>query len=166
MGTDKAVLPIDGTPMLQLVVAALQAAGAKPIVQLGGPSRPETASLIVVEDAAPDGGPLAGVLAGLRWCPAERLAIVACDVPFLTGEVLTDLNSALIDGVDVAVADSGRLEPLCAVWRVDTCLPVVEALWEEGERAVHLVLDRLRLGRVRVPPATMHNVNRPDDLPG
>jgi molybdenum cofactor guanylyltransferase len=162
MGADKATVLVEGIPMLSRVVATLERAGACPVVQVGGPARGP--DLIVVADEVPGSGPLAGVQSALRWSPHPVIVVVACDLPHLTTEAVVALVGALGPGVAVAVADSGRVEPLCAAWRVSEVLAAVDDLLSVGERAVRAVFDRVHVASVAVDVRALRNVNRPDDL--
>jgi molybdopterin-guanine dinucleotide biosynthesis protein A len=62
------------------------------------------------------------------------------------------------------MARTDRDEPLCAVWRVSTCLPVLSAAFDTGERAIHAALDGLVRIDVPAERSALRNVNRPEDL--
>src|SRR5688572_7864759 len=66
MGTDKALVEIDGTPMAVRVARALTAAGARRVIAVGGDARAlASAGLEVVPDLEPGAGPLGGVVTAL-----------------------------------------------------------------------------------------------------
>ena len=74
---------------------------------------------------------------------------------------------ALVGGVgghDVAVAGGEQAEPLCGVWRVATCEPVLTSAFAQGERAVHRAMAAFDRVVVPVPTQHLRNVNHPDDL--
>jgi molybdopterin-guanine dinucleotide biosynthesis protein A len=93
------------------------------------------------------------------------LLIVACDLAHLSS---TDLG-ALIDAArqrpdaDVVVANGGRQEPACALWR-STAADRIRTSFEAGERAVHRVLPDLCTVEVSLPPQSLRNINTPGDL--
>jgi molybdopterin-guanine dinucleotide biosynthesis protein A len=165
MGMDKALLEVDGRPMATRVTAALTAAGADPVIAVGG----DEAGLRAIglewwPDRFPGEGPLGGVLSafdGLAEC--ELVAAMATDLPRLTEAVVRALASAL-GRHDAAMASTGRLEPLCALWRRASCAPVLRAAFEDGERAVHRAVVGLDVVEVAVAPALLRNINNPADL--
>jgi molybdopterin-guanine dinucleotide biosynthesis protein A len=57
------------------------------------------------------------------------VAVVACDMPFVSASLIEAATRLLIqEGADVVIPDSGDgLEPLHAVYRRDTCLPAIES---------------------------------------
>jgi molybdopterin-guanine dinucleotide biosynthesis protein A len=170
MGSDKAFVEVNGRPMVRHVADALTGAGCELVIAVGG-DRPglEGVGLEVVDDRWPGAGPLGGVVTALE-AAAERGArtvlVVGCDTPFVSTRSLRRLlDAAAADQVDVALATTGRDEPLCAAWNT-SCRSVLRASFDAGERAVHRAIARWSVVRVPVEPAELHNVNRPDDLIG
>lgn len=183
MGTDKAFVEVRGRPMVLHVVDALVAAGVGGVVVVGGNrSALGALGLLAVADLSPGEGPLGGLVTALGLAgdvsgdqhtdaldqPATDVVVaLGCDLPLVQASTVSRLLDAVDDGsVDVAVAHTDRDEPLCAAWRVSTCLPVLQSCLDEGERALHRVLTRLRTRRVPVSAGELLNVNRPEDLLG
>ena len=165
-GRDKALEPVDGRAMVVRVAAALRAGGASDVVAVGGAAdRLADVGLAVWPDDHPGEGPLAGVLTALTHSGATVLVIAACDLPWLDAATVQAVVTAAADeDIDVGVAWTDRAEPLLAAWHVDRCRPIVADAFAAGERAVHVVLERLRSRPVPVDAAVMRNVNRPGDL--
>lgn len=139
MGRDKAMLPIDGVPCAARVAAVARAGVDGPVVEVG---RGATTLPLVVE-ASPGQGPLAAVAAGgvaLRDGGHDGpFLVLACDLPFLTAEVLTRL--AAEPGTAVPVVD-GRLQPLCARF-VGSATDVAAAALATGARSMRPLLEAL-----------------------
>lgn len=167
MGTDKALLPVDGVPMARRVADALTAAGCDDVVALGGDAAAlRDLGLATVPDEWPGEGPVGGVLTALRARPAAvNVAVVACDLPYLTATTVRSLLAALdgAPGAALAVARTDRLEPMCAVWR-HGATGALEAAMAAGERRLHAVIGGLTAVEVDVPPADLANINAPGDL--
>ena len=168
MGRTKALIEVGGIPMAARVAGALAAAGCEPVVLYGGdPIELATLERRVLADRYPGEGPLGGILGLLELFAqdATDLLIVACDLAHLSS---TDL-AALIDvarqrpDVDVVVANGGRPEPACALWR-STAADRVRTSFDAGERAIHRVLAELCTVEVPLPPASLRNINTPGDL--
>jgi molybdopterin-guanine dinucleotide biosynthesis protein A len=98
---------------------------------------------------------------------------VACDLPFVTGELfefLASLRSASSDAVAPVQAD-GRPQPLCALYARDPCLRLAEELLAHGELRPRVLLKRARTRWVEPVEwsklANAHyffmNVNTPQD---
>lgn len=167
MGTDKALVEVDGVAMAARVAAALRDGGCDTVVAVGGDVVGLAAvGLDVITDDHPGDGPLGGILTALRHAPAGAGAIVvaSCDLPWLTGAVVGGLLAALGQH-DVAVATTDRRQPTCAAWRSEA-MERVAALFAAGERAVHRALDGLDVVDVAAATASLRNVNSPADLLG
>ena len=139
MGVDKASLQLPGEPAGRTLLerAALELESiASPTFLACGPS-PRYAELgrRLVLDAWPDGGPLAGLEAGLALCETEYLAALACDMPRAAAPgFLTLRDRAQEQGLDACFLETpGGVEPLFAVYRRE-CLAPVRAALAAGER--------------------------------
>jgi molybdopterin-guanine dinucleotide biosynthesis protein A len=163
MGRDKALIEIDGLAMAQRVAGALCGAGCDPVSVVGGdPAALEALGLVVRADRWPGEGPLGAVITAIS--SADPTMVVACDLPWLDAATVTSVAGAAGPSIDVAVARTDRLQPLCACW-MPSALPALERRFLAGERAVHRVLADLSVRVVDVDPAVLRNVNTPRDLP-
>lgn len=170
MGRTKALIEIEGVAMGVRVAQALRDAGCARVVAYGGdPDEMAALGLAVWPDRYPGTGPLGGVLGLLEALADEpagaAVVVAACDLPSLHGEVLLGLVDALRadPAADVAVARTARIEPACAVWRISVA-GRLRAMFERGERALHVAIDGLETVQVDVDPAALRNINTPDEL--
>ncbi len=152
MGRDKALLEMEGVPLVQRIAGQVSnAAGTCTII--GHLDRYLHLGYPVVPDRLPGLGPLGGIVTALESTSATWNLIVACDMPLVTGEFLGLLvGSAMEADGDVFLPVSGldRLEPLCAVYRRECALKLAGAL-DSGVRKVRQALDGLRVVRWEVP---------------
>lgn len=161
MGRDKALVEVEGVPMASRVAAALDAAGAREVVLIGGTDR--RLSRRHVADAHPGEGPLGGVLTALAASDADLVVVTACDLPWLDAGTVRALLEGL-GAADVAFARTDRREPLCAVWRRSSAAPALARAFDTGERAIHRAVGGLRVVDIEVGLRALTNVNTPDDL--
>ncbi len=168
MGVDKALLPVDGVPMVRRVVDALLGGGCDRVVLVGHERvDPAVAGLIVHPDDHPGQGPLGGVCTALHRLEGD-LVIVACDLPDLDATTVRRIAWAgARPDVDVAVARTAddRRHPTCARWN-HSAAPTVDAAFTAGRRSLHEVLALLRVLDVAVDDLALRNVNLPSDLDG
>ncbi len=119
-------------------------------------------------------GPLSGVYAGLRRARGEYVAVVACDMPLISGAAI-GLLFDLADGHDAAVPahEGGFIEPLHAVYRREPMLEAVKKSIMAGERKISAPLKRLsdvvyvpddEIRKVDPALKTFLNVNRAEDM--
>jgi molybdopterin-guanine dinucleotide biosynthesis protein A len=169
MGRTKALLDVGGVPMAQRVASALTSGGCGDIAIVGGSMSDLAAlGLPVIADDAPGEGPLGGVITALRhFTEASHVLVSACDLPLLDAATVRNLlQAAQADPESAAtVAYTDRVEPALVVW-TRASLVVVAALFADGERAVHRVIDQLDTQTVQVSAQALTNVNRPFDVPG
>jgi molybdopterin-guanine dinucleotide biosynthesis protein A/rhodanese-related sulfurtransferase len=172
MGRDKALVPIDGVAMARRVADALASGGCRPVVAVGGDAIAlGRLGIPVVPDRWPGEGPLGGILTALGAASGPVL-VLACDLPWIDRVVVRRLVDAASgrdagvggDDIDVVVATSSRVEPLCAVW-LPSAEPHLRAAFDAGERAVHRAMERLRVRSQPVDAHVLRNVNHPGDLP-
>lgn len=179
-GGDKGLLPLAGQTMLAHVIERLAPqVGAMVINANGDPQRFETFGLPVVADTiAGFAGPLAGVLAGMRWslaqAPQRRWIVTAPgDAPLIPSTLVARLLAALDSGGgSIALARShGELHPVIGLWPVALAADL-EAALSQGVRKVLDWSDRHGTVAVDFPPARLagveidpfFNANTPQEL--
>lgn len=145
MGRDKAVAQLAGRRLIDHVVAAVVAAGLRPVV--AGTPRPEVAAEFVAD---PPGvaGPAAGLVAALRRFPDSDLVLVGTDQPYLRPETLRALLE--IAGPLIAPIDRRR-QTLCAVYRAESALAVEALVASRANPSLQPLFDA---AGIDVPEAT------------
>ena len=171
MGTDKAQLHLDGQTFVERINSALNEVVAQTSL-VGALEESAPWPLPVVADVYLKWGALGGVHAALCACRAPWAAVVACDLPFVTGELFVHLAS-LRENFDavVPVQGDGRPQPLCALYRVEPCRKRAEELIAAGERRPRALLRAVETRRVAMAeladiegaPLFFTNVNTPED---
>jgi molybdenum cofactor guanylyltransferase len=134
MGQDKALLPFLGQPLIARVVARLSPVADELIVSTNRPEDYAFLGLPLVTDKIPDRGALGGLYTALESASQAQVAVVACDMPFASAELIRAQSAILQDeSVDVVIPQTeGGYEPFHAVYRRETCLPMVEASIQAG----------------------------------
>jgi molybdopterin-guanine dinucleotide biosynthesis protein A len=172
MGTEKALLPLAGRPLVAHVIARLRPQVADVFLSVNGEAARFAAfGCATIADALTDhrGGPLAGVAAGLRHAQSRGftyLASAPCDAPFLSLDLVARLAAAITErSAPIAVAHSPRgLEPRFALWRVDLAA-VAEAALAAGEGSPRDLMGRLGASEVHFAESdSFANLNTPEDF--
>lgn len=177
-GAPKALARVGGRRIVDRVLEALSEVVPEVVVSANDPWLYDDLEVDVVADRHPGIGPLAGIHAALHHA-VERgwpgALVVACDLPYVTADVLRLLvrRAAVSPAEAIAPESHGRYgsEPLCAFYAVE-CIPVVEAMIAEGEHRAHRLLERVRTDHVPLaeiqdagdPHLLFHNVNTVSDL--
>ena len=145
MGSDKALLPLEGRALAQHV-ADVVASVANPVCLVGAHAAYGMLGLPTIADAISDRGPLSGIeTALLSPFAAEWNLIVACDMPRLNPGLLRELVETTEPGIDCVVprTASGKLEPLCAIYK-RSCGPLITRALSNGNRRVVDVVAMLQ----------------------
>lgn len=175
-GSDKASALLSGRPLLQWVIAALDAVcDSIVVVRAVGQILPAVESpvpLVFVDDEFPASGPLAGLVSGMAATTSSLCFAVSCDAPLIRPGLVPWL-AARADGHDAVCPDVGGMrQPLCAVYRPATCLPVFRELVEHDmlklaaalRHVETLVVPEEEIRTVDPELGSFRNANRPETL--
>ena len=171
MGTDKAILSLHGSTLLQQTRAILEQVCAKVFI-LG--SRALYAQFgECVEDIFADCGPLSGIHTALLHSSTPYSLITAVDTPFISAEFFGYMiERALNSSAIVTAPRVGEVvQPACAVFSRDF-LPLAEAALKAGKYKVEPVFPRDRTlllteadwGQFARAGEMFENLNTPEDF--
>ncbi|MDQ6874377.1 MAG: NTP transferase domain-containing protein [Actinomycetota bacterium] len=148
-GVCKPLLTVSGTTLLQRVLAAVASAQRRIVV--GDAVSHDIGADVVTCEEPPRGGPVAAVAAGLTHVRAPYVAILAADLPFLTGATIDGLLGTLTTAYPVAVvADAAGCDQLLlAVWTSSLLRERLAALGSPAGRPVRLLFDGVAVARLR-----------------
>lgn len=171
MGENKAFLSLAGTPLIEHAIKRLQPQVSQLILNAHEAGTALDAfGLPVVPDAEGDHqGPLAGILAALRWAETAGfhwIATAAVDTPFFPLDFVQRLAAAAQDRTMAVASSGGRLHPVFGLWSA-TLAGELESEIGKGQRSVHQWVGRHDAG-IAEWPAQPHdpffNLNQPDDV--
>lgn len=161
MGIDKALVEFKGVPLVVHVAQGLQPISDDVFVVC---KQPLDLSVPEVLDELEERTPLSGVISALYAARHEAVFICACDMPFISKDVVERLAAAMDDAEAVVPRLDDTVEPLHAVWSTSAA-PKLEAMWTHGERSVRRALEGLDAKFVDVEDAqTFVNVNTRSEL--
>lgn len=143
MGADKAFLEIGGGTFLERAADALAPNCASVRIILNNAQRnfreKIPAKFECIFDFFENRGALGGIHAALKNCETEFAVILAVDLPFVSNEAIKNLTEIPLAAKEFAAIvphqTDGKLQPLCAVYRTNECLPAVEKLLEKTDSA-------------------------------
>lgn len=164
-GRDKAWLQRNGVPQVMRLTRRFHAeCGAVLVSANAHLDRYAEQDLDAVRDHITGIGPIAGLQALADGCTTPWLLTLPVDV-IGTNECLLRTLAKAAHCVDGAVAeDDDGLQPLVALYRVESMRVAIEAALATGEHAVHALQARLGLARVRFAGVRFGNLNTPADL--
>jgi len=181
MGRSKATVPFAGRPLIMRMVERLLPAADELIVTTNEPHNlaflqeefPD-AGIRLVPDALDYRGALPGLLTALQAAVHSYVAVVACDMLFASPRLIVAESEKMASTeADVVVpVNQHGFEPFHALYRRDTCLPIVEAKLAEGDKRAQAIYGDVNVCEftqeavLAVEPmgGCFINVNTPDEL--
>ena len=111
---------------------------------------------------------MGGIHAALKRTEKDAIFVAACDLPFFCAEVPARMLREFPEDADamVCVDSSGRVHPLCGIYR-RCAMEKIESYLRTGGRRVLPLLEQLKcsffaVGRY-LPEAVLYNMNTPED---
>jgi molybdopterin-guanine dinucleotide biosynthesis protein A len=174
MGEDKALKVFLDRPLIQRVVDRLGPIADEVLVTTNHPELYGFLGVRLVPDLIPGLGALGGLYTALASASHPIVAIVACDLPFASAALMEQAATTLVEQeVDIVIPRTVKgLEPLHAVYRRTTCLPVVRSAIRSNQLKVIdwfpqvRVLEQSPEEVMKVDPSglTFWNINTPEDF--
>jgi molybdopterin-guanine dinucleotide biosynthesis protein A len=172
-GVDKGLLRFQGVPLVVRTAELLAGLFEEVILVTnsadGYPGLP--AGLLLTADRYAGRGPLAGIQAGLARSAREAAFCVACDMPFLSAEIIREqIRRFREEYCDVLLPRvGGQIEPLHAVYR-RSLLPAIERLLSDGGgNSIRRLYPAVRTANFELEDtaatrAVFTNINTPEDV--
>jgi len=170
MGRNKALLQLEGKSLISRTVEMVASVVESIRIITNTPGEYAFLNIPMVSDEIRGLGPIGGIYTALRHCDSRQCLIVACDLPFLTVELIRFLLAEAGDH-DIFAIDAGRgVEPLCTVY-ARHCLPAIEAQIALKDYKVAHMFDAVDAQIARLTPEdglfsehALFNVNTPEDF--
>ena len=162
-GRDKAWLQRDGVAQV-LRIARRFAGECGTVLVSANRDLPRYArhDLTVIEDRIADIGPLGGLDALASACATAWLLTMPVDIVDTNDCLLRTL--ATVGGDGAVAEDDDGLQPLVALYRIESLRDAVAAAIEAREFSVQAMQARMPLPHVRFGGLRFGNLNTPDDL--
>lgn len=175
-GIPKGLLPApdSGEPLVVRLRRQAESLGLR-CVLVGAAKAYAGLGMPLLVDDPPGIGPLGGLRALLAAAESAPVLALACDLPFVSRELLAQLltpgdeerDGSSSAGIDVVAARRQDLwEPLCARYN-SSVLPVLNAALSEGVRSFQGLLRRLRVHELQLLPGQQFELgdwDSPEDM--
>lgn len=147
-----------------IVERLLRLARGPAILSANHPEWYERLDVPVVGDLVPDKGAPGGVVTGLAMAGTEWVFVVACDMPFVSRELLESLERRVHAGVDaLCFTREGQLEPLCGLYRRALVHDWAPRL--DGNPSLRALITSSRYETLEASePERLISLNSPEDL--
>ena len=170
MGFNKALLEIDGEPLIAKVARVLNEAGVGNFQIVGGDSATFTSlGYSCLSDEYPGEGPLGGIITALNYFKSQgkkHVLIVACDLPNISKNFINEMFLKSIEepeSILVPVVEE-HLQWMHALWPTDV-LPDLLKSFSSSNRAPWRATEDLQiLKNEGADPHVLFDIDEPDDL--
>ena len=148
LGRDKALEPLDGSPLIRRVIGRLSQVSHETVVVVAdmerGAALPLPDSARTVVDIYPGKGSLGGIFSGLSASGNRWGVVVACDMPFLNMGLFRHMLS-LREGYDAVVpVIEDRPEPTHAIYS-KKCLSHIEKRLQADDLKISRFFDEVKV---------------------
>ena len=170
-GQDKSRLHISGQSIISRQVAVLQPLTDDLFIVASQRERFADTPFRVCPDLIPGTGVIGAILTALESTPADRVLVVACDLPFLHAGLMQRLLDLASDADAAWVRTPAGVEPLLACYRRHIT-PTLRAAIKAGRLKVSELDQVLTIRAVELPELQtfgepsrlLANINSPEDL--
>lgn len=170
MGKDKSLLPFGTEHLAERIYRKLAAVFPEVVVVTNRPEDFPVAGARMVGDRHPNRGPLEGLASALEALQGEGALLAACDMPFLSPELLAYLSAQELDADAVVPLSSRGPEPFLALYS-RRLLPIARELLDRQERRMAGLLSAVAVREIPCEVLERHdpgarsfwNINRPED---
>ncbi|MBX2991064.1 MAG: molybdenum cofactor guanylyltransferase [Bacteroidetes bacterium] len=149
MGSDKALLKFGSVTLIERSVAVLKSVFPSVVISSDRVAELDFPGIPVLPDIRKDCGPLGGIHAALTHTKADCLFVLACDMPFVSPDLIRYLISSDPDADAVVPSSGGRVHPLCGLYSRNG-LPAIERALERGSYKLQDVLGELKTAFVPI----------------
>ena len=170
-GEPKALLELGGERIIERVRRALGQVTDDIVIVTNTPDLYAFLGLPMVPDVFPDCGSLGGIYTGIKAATGDVVLTVACDMPFLSPDVMRLCSSRAGEADVVAPLVDGQWETLHACY-ARSCLVPIERRLRERRLKITGFFDEVRVlavpaaevARLARPDVVFMNVNTPEEL--
>jgi molybdenum cofactor guanylyltransferase len=134
LGRDKAFVEIGGMTLAKRALDMVRESGIASKTTFVAGSETQFAIEAITLDApfifdmVEDRGPLGGLHAALSYAQTDWIFLLACDYPFISPDLPRFLAGCISDEFGAVAPEQldGRLQPLCAFYKVEAARPLVQ----------------------------------------
>ncbi|KPL72212.1 hypothetical protein ADN00_15415 [Ornatilinea apprima] len=136
MGVNKALMSFLGEPLITRISRLLSPVSDDLFIITQETEAYQHLGLRTISDEVPNMGAIGGLLTAMAQARCDYVAVVACDMPFVSPGILKHCLEILVDNnADVAIPLTMEgYEPLHAVYRKATCLPAIREAMAAGKK--------------------------------
>ncbi len=171
MGTDKALIEINGKSMIENACILLKDFCDEIILSTSVSVIYSLVNVTSIPDEKPGLGPIGGIYTCLQHSNTDKNLIIAVDIPFINRGIIKYLIENM-DDTDIILPMNECLkpEPLCAIYS-KSVLPALEKMIKDNDLAVHNLINHVKVKTIQInkekefyDEKLFYNLNTPADL--
>lgn len=140
MGTDKALLEIEGRTMIEHVTGTLRNVFEEVVVVSNVPVKYSFLNLPVFPDIVRNCGPLGGIHSALTHLDTPAVFVVSCDTPFISEGFIRHLVNSH-NNHQLCIPQVGKdIQPLCGIYK-KSALPIITQRLHKHQFRVREIFD-------------------------
>lgn len=142
MGEEKGLMYFNGKKLVEYVIAATTTVTDKIIIITANEAYRQFGYPCIADELI-DKGPLGGIYTGLIHSTTQKNLVLGCDMPFLSGQLLTALAGNSGTEEVLLTEHKGLAEPLCSVYD-KSCMTHIRGLLEKNQLKITDALAGLK----------------------
>lgn len=168
MGTDKALLEIDGKTLLERAINLCKSFSSELLISSNHLAH-TTFGFPVIEDKIKNCGPMGGIYSCLKHSSNDWNFVMSVDTPFIQKGFIEFLKEETLNFEVVVPVHESKKEPLIAFYHKNA-LPQIRTRIETGNYKLHFLLQQLNTNFVesgewlKKYPKLFQNLNYPEDI--
>ncbi|WP_346862216.1 molybdenum cofactor guanylyltransferase [uncultured Draconibacterium sp.] len=168
MGTDKALLQLDGISLLERSISLCKKLCDTIIISSNNKAH-QKFGFPLVPDEFKNCGPIGGIYSCLKKSESEWNFIISVDSAFVEADFVSYLMAAIEDVDTIVPYGSKGTEPLIALYN-KKCLPAFEEKIRTGDYRMQNLITSLNTKKIDAQswiekhPDLFRNLNRPEDI--
>ncbi len=168
MGTDKALLAIEGKTLLERAIRLIQPICTSILVSSNNPAHQQP-GIKIIPDEIRNCGPLAGIYSCMKESETDWNFVISVDAVFVEPEFIRSLIAEIGAANVIVPLHTGGSEPLIALYHKNS-LGAMQTMLETKDYKVNNLFGKVITkfvdteGWLKEYPRLFHNLNRPKDI--
>ena len=164
LGRNKALVEVNGQPIIEKVVSAIPAKKENIKLVTSSFQTFRFLKLEMISDIHPGLGPIGGVHAGLVDSSFDFNFFLACDLPFISTEVIQTVLDSHASQDIFGIRTKKGLEPLCTLYSKE-CISTIENQMKVKDYSLHPLFEAVPSEFIEIEDSNiLFNLNTTQDL--
>ena len=140
MGSDKAILDLDGEPFIKRIAGVLNSVFESTIIISDKVDDYKFLGLPIYPDIYKNCGPLGGIHTALSNVKTDLVFVVSCDLPMIKPEIIRQLLTFTNDSTNVIIPTyQDRIQPLCGIYSLNSISSLETYITSGGRKVLDFI---------------------------